>query len=255
MKRHFLLLILMSVAQLALAQTNEPPTLVTDRPDQTESTVVVPVQYLQIETGPRYTRVDETVSEFVYSNTMLRYGVLSWLELRLGQDYGRQRYALDGGEREYEGFFPLMLGTKVHLLEERGLVPATALLYEAQLPTGSRALRPEETTHTIRGLFSYTLSDWVDLGYNLGVVFPNEQDRVSTVYTVSFAFKMTDKLTALTEVYGFLVNEEQNQHAFDGGFTYLLRPNLQLDLLGGAGLSEAADDGFVTAGLSWRIPR
>lgn len=175
--------------------------------------------------------------------------------MRLGQDIGRRQVTLDGGEIEEKGFFPLVLGTRVHLLEERGLVPKTALLYAAELPTGSSEFKPEGVSHFIKALFSYTLSDWVDLGYNLGVRIPDDQDRITTVYTVSFGFKMTDRLTAFTEVYGFLQNEEMNRHAFDGGFLYLLRPNLQLDLSGGAGFTATADDGFVSAGLTWRIPQ
>jgi hypothetical protein len=257
--RYFLLPVLM-VALLCgnlYAQESEPalPPIVTDRPDQTEAAVVVPIQHLQLETGTRYAKVSDALTEFLYTNTVLRYGVLTWMEFRLGQDYGRQQLALDGGESEEKGFFPLMLGTKLHLLEERGLRPETALLYEAFLPTGSSEFMPDKTTHSIRGLFSHTLSESISVGYNVGVLFPNEHDELTNVYTLSFGFELTDRLGLFTEVYGFLQQEEPNQHAFDGGFTYLLRPNLQLDVSGGAGLTESAENGFVSAGFSWRIPR
>lgn len=254
MKNLCVLLFLLFCTFSALAQTSEPPTLVTDRPDQTESAVVIPVNHLQIETGAIYTKINDAVTEFQYNNSLFRYGVLPWLELRLGQAYGRQEIGLDGLAYEEEGFYPVTLGTKVHLLEERGLVPKTALLYDVELPTGSRAFMPEDPVHAFRALFSYTLNDWVDLGYNLGVIFPDELNKTTTVYTVSFGLKMTDRLTAFAEAYGFLQNDIENRHLVDGGFTYLVRPNLQVDLSGGAGLTESADDGFVSAGLAWRIP-
>lgn len=40
----------------------------------------------------------------------------------------------------------------------------------------------------------------------------------------------------------------------DFGFTYLVRPNLQLDLSSGLGFSKISPDFFISTGLSWRIP-
>lgn len=63
--------------------------LVTDRPDQTESAVTVPLNSLQIETGFLYEGVKETESVFDnYSiGALLRYGILDNIELRFGGDY------------------------------------------------------------------------------------------------------------------------------------------------------------------------
>lgn len=43
-------------------------------------------------------------------------------------------------------------------------------------------------------------------------------------------------------------------NSFDGGFTYLLRDDLQVDASAGVGLSDDADDWFVGLGLSLRFP-
>jgi hypothetical protein len=42
------------------------------------------------------------------------------------------------------------------------------------------------------------------------------------------------------------------EHYLDGGFTYLVNNDLQLDLRAGKGLSDAADDFFTGVGLSVR---
>ncbi|MBI2435836.1 MAG: transporter, partial [Candidatus Hydrogenedentes bacterium] len=44
-------------------------------------------------------------------------------------------------------------------------------------------------------------------------------------------------------------------HSLDGGFTFLLRENIQWDLFVGVGLSDDADDWFVGTGLCFRFPR
>jgi hypothetical protein len=39
----------------------------------------------------------------------------------------------------------------------------------------------------------------------------------------------------------------------DGGFTWLVSDNLQLDISAGAGLNHAAPDFFISAGAAWRF--
>ena len=41
---------------------------------------------------------------------------------------------------------------------------------------------------------------------------------------------------------------------FDGGFTYLIIDNFQIDVASGVGLSQEADDWFITAGATYRCP-
>ena len=43
--------------------------------------------------------------------------------------------------------------------------------------------------------------------------------------------------------------------ALNGGMTWQPRPNVQLDVSGGFGLSDAAPDWFAGVGVSVRLPR
>jgi hypothetical protein len=49
-------------------------------------------------------------------------------------------------------------------------------------------------------------------------------------------------------------DEARTQHYLNGGFTYLVSDDIQLDLRAGFGLSDAADDFFAGPGLSIRFP-
>lgn len=43
--------------------------------------------------------------------------------------------------------------------------------------------------------------------------------------------------------------------SLDGGLTFGIRDNVQLDISAGVGLNRAADDWFVGAGVAIRVPR
>src|SRR3972149_6805763 len=64
--------------------------LITDRPDQTESSAVVPLKSLQIETGFIIENKETNIFKsraFTYNSTLLRYGLVENMELRLGLEY------------------------------------------------------------------------------------------------------------------------------------------------------------------------
>ena len=76
--------ILLGLATAVAAQ--EPAELVTDRPDQTESAIVVPQGTFQAELGASYEREDEggeRIEATQAPGTLLRYGLVPRLELRL----------------------------------------------------------------------------------------------------------------------------------------------------------------------------
>jgi hypothetical protein len=78
----------------------------------------------------------------------------------------------------------------------------------------------------------------------------------SAVYTLALGIALSDELGTFIEFFGETPTGKGKPVNFvDGGFTYALADNLQVDILGGVGISEAADDWFVGAGLVWRLPQ
>ena len=76
-------------------------------------------------------------------------------------------------------------------------------------------------------------------------------------WTVALGIGATDRLAFFTELFGAtgLSASGGPENAFDGGLTYLVRDNLQLDAAAGVGLSDAALDWFGLVGISYRWPR
>ena len=76
------------------------------------------------------------------------------------------------------------------------------------------------------------------------------------MYTVVLGTALSDRLGAFIEFFGDApTHEGKPANAVDAGLTYLLADNVQVDVLGGVGLSDAADDWVIGAGLVWRLPQ
>jgi hypothetical protein len=238
----------------------EAPELVTDRPDQTESSGVVPVRSLQIETGLMMSGDRSGGVEFrsfTYNTTLLRYGLMDNLELRAGLEYRNEKEKLPDSDWEttLAGLSPLYLGFKTRITGEQGWIPEIAFLGGVSLPfTERKEFRALHPAAIMRFAFSHTLSRRISLGYNLGAEWESGSGP-GYFYTAALGVGVTEKVGVFVEAFGLLVSDAPGEHLADAGITWLAHPNLQLDLSGGVGLNEAAGDYFISAGLSYRLPR
>ncbi len=226
--------------------------MVTDRPDATESSSVVEPGYIQAELGWLYTKEGDLKAHHI-PQTLFRIGVLERVELRLGWS-GYQNTISGDGASNWGDF---ELGAKVYLVEERRVRPEIALMGGVSIPSGSDGVSRNEIDPSFRFAFSHTLSEIFSLGYNLGAEWATEDDSTesSFVYTAALGMGLSEKLGSYIEFFGDIgMSASGVAHSFDGGFTYLLRENLQLDLFAGVGLSDDAEDWFTGSGVSFRFP-
>lgn len=227
---------------------SELPELVTDRPDQTESSTTVPYGSVQIETGWLHSEEDDDDLETdTFPQTLLRYGLADNLELRLNYDgyiwenaAGSRAVATDN-----EGSGDVAVGFKLKLLEEKGWLPETALVSHIGFPTGKAPFSSERFDPDYRLAFSHTLSDCLSFGYNLGQAWVSEEDaagdrdtRHQFIYSAALGIGLTDKLGCFVELFGDIPTGSDGgpANSFDGGFTFLMADNLQVDVSSGAGL-------------------
>lgn len=257
--RYILILVLIVFSLIAKAQ-KKTPELITDRPDQTESSAVVPHKSLQIETGFVMENKETYFTEqrsYAFNTTLLRYGLLKNFELRLGMDYLGDKVSIKNSDttNNVSGLSPIYTGFKIKIADEDGWKPETAFLGGLVLPfTADKDYKPDYSAANIRFSFAHTLSDRFSIGYNLGAEWDGETAVPGYFYSLALGIGITDKLGMFVEGYGLLPEEGDSENLFDVGFTYLVFPNFQLDLSGGIGLNDNAVDNFLSLGLTYRLP-
>ncbi len=237
--------------------------LITDRPDQTESSTIVPPDRVQIEAGWTLARSDAGSDTGEAGSSLVRVGIDRRWELRLGWG-GFVTTDADTGGPEDEGPADTSIGAKLDIGGEHGARPETALILAATLPTGRDRVSSERVDPQFRFACSHTLSERVGLGYNLGAGWVSGRDGGGErhtlsrlVYTAAVGFDLAPRVGLFVEAFGDAGGSAGGPpaHALDGGLTWLVRGPLQLDLAGGVGLTDAAEEWFVGAGVSARLPR
>ena len=89
------LLFTASLSSFSQEDDNSLGALITDRPDATESPSTIPVGYIQVETGAFYESFEDNNIKnetYTYNTTLVRLGLLDYLELRIGWDFVESKF-------------------------------------------------------------------------------------------------------------------------------------------------------------------
>ena len=263
MKRSSLSLLMMIGALLLQTHAGAAPQnaidpLITDRPDFTESTETVPVGMTQVEGGYTYSRTGQA-KQHSYGELLIRHALGRKMELRLEvPSYARVHSTLG----KASGFEDGSIGFKVMIAkgaDRPGLKkPRVSLIGATSLPIGSRDFRERKLQPEVKLLLGWNLSEQVAVSSNLNYAYLSEDgNRYSEVSgSVSFGFSLSDRVGSYVEIFGFVPGGDRSNTRFiNGGFTYLINNDFQLDTRLGCGLSNniKGPDYFFGVGVARRF--
>jgi Putative MetA-pathway of phenol degradation len=248
----------LAVPALTLAQdfSGLPDPLVTDRPDFTESTSIIPRGHFQIEGGYTFTRQgDEDASSL--GELLLRVGAGERVEARFGiGSYGTVDPGVPGSSK-LSGYEDPFIGVKIGLnASDPELLPPgrpqMALLLSTSVPVGSDELTSDEWQPEGKLALGWDLTDFFSLSSNLIYGYPSDGDERYHQFgaTLSAGFSLTDRLGAFVEAFGF--NKESLNGSsttyLDSGLAFRISNDIQLDVRVGAGLDDPSPNWFAGLG-------
>lgn len=224
--------------------------LVTDRPDFTESALVVPAKMIQIEAGAEYTDF-KSATDFSIPGVLARFGLGRNLEIRLGFS-GWTSVTMNDKSNTYLN--DMILEAKYQITSTTAQMPMAVLLVTT-LPTGDEAVSVETLEIGIKFACSYDLSDRFSLGANFGAISSDTGDdnEILSLASIALGIGINNRLSAFLEALAEMPETEPWQPVFDGGFTYLITPVAQADLYVGKGLNNHTADLIIGGGFSFRF--
>jgi hypothetical protein len=257
---------------MASGQSNETPAapppvpMVTDRPTDSASAVVVPRHTFQLELGYKFSHSEDDSASTdvqVLPDLLARYGISHKVELRLAAGGWTVETVETGTGGEKRGFSDISLGTKIALVNESGRRSQMGILVDVSLPVGDEGFSNEYVVPKVLFLRSHDLTDRHGLTYNIGPSFVTSESNgesdthVNLNYAVAVYGSIGGGFNLFGEFYGAFAfgSNGLNRHSFQAGTTILLRPLFQIDIRGGVGLVNNVPNWLVGAGLAFRVPR
>ena len=221
--------------------------IITDRPDQTESSSTIDAGSLQIETGLLIGFESEnsiSTRQLLAPTTLFRYGITKAFELRLLSQF--ETFRTNGFSTQ--GISDLQIGTKIQLLRDPTKNTEIAFLSHLIVPTGSPEITLDNYGVINKLSISHGINDDVGIGYNIGYDNFGEASGNLT-YSIALGVSVNDRVGVYIEPFGEFTNFEQHVSSFDAGFTYLANENLQFDFSFGTGVNHNMN--YISLGFSW----
>jgi hypothetical protein len=245
-KIFFVLAILLPLS--LLSQDN----IETDRPTESQSAELVDKKTFQLETGFR--KQQENKEDYVlhHPEAVLRYGLLKRLELRLAVNATSERlYSED--EFNY-GLEPIEIGLKARVFQTKDTSFITTLYTQFGVAKwAAKDHQLDESFYRLRLLFQNKLTEKIKLSYNVGRDWDSNNKEQMWIYTIAPQFELSEKWHAFVEEFGSFAKGHTPEHYVDGGFSFFVTNNIELDVNAGKGISSNAADYFFTGGISFRI--
>jgi hypothetical protein len=267
--RHFsrprellVLLVMLLGGMVPLPAVAQPGPIVTDRPTDSASPLLVPRHAFQLEAGYKFSRIDNdpgTTDVQVLPDLLARFGINKKVEARLvAAGWTFQ----SGADDKATGFTDISLGTKIHLAEERDRRPQMALLVDLSLPVGHSDYTSDYVIPKVLFLGSNSLSGGLGLTYNVGPSFVTAKSNGETdtsihlIYAAALSGPVGGPFSLFGELYGAFAfdPDRPSRHSVQAGTTILLNRLFQIDLRGGVGLVANEPDWLFGAGLAFRVP-
>lgn len=224
--------ILLLLGHSALAQESH---IHSERPGEGYGVHTLDARQFQLENG-LYFGKKTVLNEF-----MLRYGVTNSTEIRL--------LAAGGKIDTHTGLRPITFSLKQHLFEQNKILPAVSLFGDISFGRlASKDFQNNKVPYEIGAAFENTLSDKFALGYNFIAKDKFEEFMV----VAELEYEPSHKWGTLLE-YVAELSKHKPIHELSVGATYLVQPQLQLDLIMGHTLFADHPHFYTSVGLAYRF--
>ena len=217
---------------IAAIQVPSDP-IVTDRPDFTESAVVVPNRSIQIEAGLTSSWVDRTKG-ISLPEVLVRVGLGERVEARIGLPRWN---SLDSARGSASGFDDLYLGAKIQLGPSGGW--DLALIPAIYIPAGAVEFRSEKAAPELKVAYATEIDSRTSLSAMTSGLWMTEGGTrvVDWGQTVSLGISLNTKTAMFLEYAGTFRDKAEPSHIAHAGFTFKPSPDRQWDIHFGMSLS------------------
>jgi hypothetical protein len=227
------------------------PTISTDRPAITDSSVVVADGYFVFENGFTETGTTNHLS-LDTPETLVRFGLTSKTELRfMPPDYF---YNFNTGRGYGDGFGDIGFGVKQQIFATASGFDASVIV-QVSVPTGAKIISSHGYDPQVLVPWSHTISkNWTAAGM-FSFLAPTENGSHDPTGQVSFLIdrQITGRSDAFVEYGGEFPQHSGPQHVIHAGASLRITDNQQLDIHAGWGLSSAAVNHFLGFGYSFQF--
>lgn len=187
---------------------------------------------------------------------VIRYGITERFEMSVGivgkEDRTTTRFVFGETVSAKKGVSAFSIRVRSNVYEGTGAIPSVGFQFNMALPAVSKDFRSIQVAPKFTAMTAQRFGTRVGLTTNWGAVWDGKSEIPEAFYVLNLGVDITEFMGVFFEHYANMGDGYWNG-SIDGGFAFLVTPDLQLDVLGGYGPFDVQNDWFVSTGISYRI--
>lgn len=250
----FLVIPVLLMGNLSMAYAQQHPTIRTGRPGQSIGAYVVGSGFLQFQQGIDWQRTStlDSNSMNLSNENVVRMGINERLELSAVLGLQTGDIPSTDGKRIGIQMNPLALGFRVHVLDQKGMLPALGFQARVSIGNGKSSGFPSRLGGKWVLVAAYNLGHGFGVAANLYLTWPGYGAETRAGYVVNVGFPVVGGLSGFVEHYAS-VEAGRLMPKVDAGLALSVHPDVQIDAYGGVTSLGAQTAGFASVGVSWRL--
>ena len=235
-----------------------------DRPGIADGSQVIGPRRIQIEAGIEedFLGGGKATQRLLTVPTLLRFGISNRYELRIESSGYANLSSTDpqNGTQHTDGASPISIGFKRQFQTSSGARhPGVGAIVRLFPGSGGGAFRSNHATYDVRAAADWDFAPHLSLNPNIGGgVYEDDQGRLyaTGLLATTLTYAPNTRLGFFID-YGLQTRQTSSSAAsliYDGGVTYIVGSNIQLDVAVGTGaLGQTTPHPFWTSGISVRF--
>ena len=221
----------------------------TDRPDQSDGASVVSRGKVQLETELYYNSFWEGKPALI-SSTLLRFGIVNNIELRLLTEQGQERDRFIA--ETTQGLYPLAVSAKVAIVKDLRMLPDISLVGYLHCPVTSG----KENGRYWSPIITLVLEKEFDrFTFTTNASIKQEAFEKKWIWQGGGEIKMelSDHFSAFAEYFAQYDKQEAPLHNVDSGILWYIQPKWMVHVAAGTNIFTSERNYFINTGLAFGL--
>lgn len=203
------------------------------------------------ETG--YETVNPSLSNIIYPNLVLHYGLGDRLEINTEMSFVTAIDQSVTPTKNATGIEPVLIGANYQLVEDTGYIPSIIIATQLALPfLATKNFRADHFAPITQLSIQQSLHDKFQLGLTSGIMWDGFSTTPQFIYNMNTSYTLVKKWMFTVECFGF-IDKDPPQNNLDASIAYIINDYTQFGFTGGFGISSAAHKSYIAVNGTWGL--
>ena len=248
-----LLLLLIALAVFITSEAQVKKKIHNGRRNKSQSQFELDANDFEVEWETGYETINKELSNAVYPNLVLHYGLSNRLEVNTEMSVTTAIDKSFTPQKNTTGIEPVLIGANYQIVEDTGNIPSVIISTQLAIPfLATKNFHADHLAPTVQVSVQEPVHDKLVFGLTNGIMWDGFSPTPQFIYNANTSYTLIKKWMFTVECFGF-IDKEPPQNNLDASVAYIINDYTQFGFTGGLGISSAAHKSYFAVNGTWGL--